>query len=228
MNEQKEIAQKLFSLQDLNYRQFSLPLIPTVSPEKVIGVRTPDLRKLAKEIYKSDTAKDFLNVLPHYYYEENNLHGFLIEQIKDYNECVTHLKRFLPFVDNWATCDGIRPKVLLKHKDLLVLTVKEFLSSNEIYVKRFAIITAMRAFCGNDYNGEIACLIADVRSNEYYVNMAIGWFFATLLAKNPTQALSFIKQKRLNEKAHNLAIKKARESLRVSAELKSELLKYKI
>ena len=228
MNEEKSVIQKLFSLQDLNYRQFILPLIPTVSPQKVIGIRTPELRKLAKEIYKGDTVKDFLNALPHYYYEENNLHAFLIEQIKDYNECVTQLKRFLPLVDNWATCDGMSPKVLLRHKDLLVLTVKEFLSSNEVYLKRFAIITAMRAFCGNDYNGEIACLIASIKSNEYYVNMAIGWFFATLLAKNPTQALVFIKQKRLNETAHNFAIKKARESLRVSKELKSELLKYKI
>ena len=224
------LKEKLFSLKDEKYRQFHIPLIPTVNAERVIGIRTPILRAFCKEFSKEDYAKSFLEDLPHYYYEENNLHAFLIENCKDYHHCVQLLNEFLPFVDNWATCDMMNPKVLLKNRDLLFSTVINFLKSDHVYQVRFGIVCAMRAFTGEFFNREIAEKISSIKTDEYYVNSAIGWFFATLLTKNYDSALPFIEQNALSITAHNLAIKKARESLCVSKERKDYLnsLKMKV
>ncbi len=228
MEENNELISQLFAMQDLKYREFSLPLMPTVDPKKVIGIRTPVLRKFAKEFSKTDSAKKFLQDLPHYYFEENNLHSYLIEQIKDYGECINRLKEFLPFVDNWATCDCMSPKALLKNRELLFKDIQVFLNSSKTYVIRFGILCAMRAFIGKNYSSFLAEKIAAIKSDEYYVNCAIGWYFATLIAKNESEALEFIEKKALNKTAQNMAIKKARESFRVSNLTKEILLAYKI
>lgn len=228
MDNLTSLQKELFYLQDLKYRAFHIPLMPTVNEQRVIGIRTPVLRKFANEFYKRENYKEFLKTLPHYYYEENNLHAFLIEKCEDYDLCISLLDEFLPYVDNWATCDMLNPKVLLKNRKRLEKDLMRFLKSPHVYVKRFGIVCAMRAYIGENYNEEIANKIASIQSAEYYVNSAIGWFFATLLTKNYNQSVRFIQEKRLNEIAHNLAIKKARESLCIEKDKKEYLKTLKI
>lgn len=228
MKTPNNLQEKLFSMQDVGYKEFHAPLIPTVNPNKVIGVRTPRLRLFAKEFNFSKEKQNFLRDLPHYYYEENNLHAFLIEKINDYHECTNALDTFFPFIDNWATCDMMNPKVLLKNRDLLKEDIKRWLNSSYLYAVRFAIVCAMRAFCEENYSDEIACLIAKIESSEYYVNCAIGWYFATLLTKNYKEGIKFLEKKKLNAITHNLAIKKAIESKQISNDKKDYLKTLKI
>lgn len=218
-----KIKEQLFLMQDLKYKEFHTPLIPTVCPQKIIGIKTPVLRKFARGFNDKKLVEEFLNNLPHYYYEENNLHAFLIEKISDYFSCVSQLNKFLPFIDNWATCDMMNPKVLLKDKSLLKKDVLRWLKSTNVYEIRFAIICSMRAFLGCDFDEEIALKIASIKSDEYYVNSAIGWFFATLITKNEQIGVQFIVQNKLNATCHNLAIKKARESKIVKKQTKDYL-----
>ena len=217
----------LFSMQDDKYKSFHAPLIPTVLPEKIIGIRTPDLRKFASTFYKEAFAKEFIKQLPHEFYEENNLHAFVIEKCNDYSSCVKMLDEFLPYVDNWATCDMLKPKVLLKNKNLLKQDIKRWLKSDKTFVCRFGIVIAMKAFFGEDFCEEIANEIAHLKSNEYYVNSAIGWFFATMLTKNYSKSIKYLQENKLSLVAHNLAIKKARESLCIKNEIKDYLLTLK-
>lgn len=229
MNElERNIQGRLFALQDKKYREFQCKLMPTVNPETVIGVRTPVLRKLAKEIAKTPEAKDFLQFLPHKYYEENNLHGFLIEAMKDYNECIGALNAFLPYVDNWATCDLISPKVFQRHLPMLLDQIKVWIDSKETYTIRFGIGMLMRFFLDEQFRPEYLDLAAKVRSQEYYVNMMIAWFFATALAKQYDAALPYIEQGRLDPWTHNKAIQKAIESYRITDEQKAYLRAKKI
>ena len=175
--------QRLFALQDLSYRDFQAKLIPTVDPETVIGIRTPALRKLARELAKGEDVQSFLDGLPHQYYDENNLHAFLIEQCKDFDRTVALLDAFLPYVDNWATCDLCSPKVFAKHLPELLPHIMRWTASNHTYTIRFGLEMLMRYYLDGAFQPAYLELAASLRSEEYYVNMMIAWFFATALAK---------------------------------------------
>lgn len=217
------VQQRLFEMQDLAYRDFHSKLMPTIDKAAVIGVRTPALRKFAKEFSKMPEAKAFLQILPHKYYEENNLHGFLLEMIKDYEECVEQVDRFLPYVDNWATCDLMSPKVFKKHLPELLERIKVWLRSEDTYTIRFGIGMLMSFYLDEEFSEEYPELVAGVKSEEYYVNMMIAWYFATALAKQYEKILPFIEQQRLDTWTHNKAIQKAVESYRITPEQKTYL-----
>lgn len=219
---------RLFELQDLEYRDFHAKLMPTVDKEKVIGVRTPALRKFAREFGKSEEAGEFMKVLPHDYYEENNLHGFLIEGIKDYEQCICALDAFLPYVDNWATCDMMAPKVFKKHLPELEHKIDEWMASEHAYTVRYGIGMLMRFYLDEGFRVEYLAKAAAVESEEYYVKMMIAWYFATALAKQYETALPFIEERRLEKWTHNKAIQKAVESSRITAEQKKYLRTWKI
>lgn len=218
-----EIKKKLFELQDKEYKEFQCKLIPTADPETVIGVRTPDLRKLAKQLTKDKNTGDFLEKLPHRYYEENNLHGFMIEMIKDYDACVEEIDRFLPYVDNWATCDLMSPKVFQKHPEGLIVKIKEWLDSKETYTVRFALGTLLAFYLDDAFQPEYLEWAASIRSREYYINMMIAWYFATALFKQYEAAVPYLEQKRLDVWTHNKTIQKAVESRRITEEQKKYL-----
>lgn len=219
---------RLFELQDLKYKEFQCKLMPTINPETVIGVRTPDLRKLAKEYSKTSEASDFLKILPHRYYEENNLHGFLIETITDFDAAVALVDAFLPYIDNWATCDLMSPKVFKKHLPELYEKIKVWLESDQTYTVRFGIEMLMSFFLYHNFKPDMLELVVDIRSDEYYVNMMIAWYFATALAKQYDAALPYIREQRLEKWTHNKAIQKAIESYRISDESKAYLRTLKV
>lgn len=213
---EEDIRSRLLELQDLKYRDFQCKLMPTVNPETVIGVRTPELRKLAKEISKTPDALQFLNILPHKYYEENNLHGHIIDAIKDYDQVVEKIDVFLPYVDNWATCDLMSPKVFKKHLPELYKKIGEWLKSSHTYTVRFGIEMLMSFYLDEHFKPEMLDLVAGVKSQEYYVSMMIAWYFATALAKQYDAALPFLREQRLDKWTHNKAIQKAIESYRIT------------
>ena len=177
------VQTRLFELQDLKYRDFHAKLMPTVNKEKIIGVRTPALRVFAKKYGKTDEAKEYLQILPHQYYEENNLHGLLIEQIKDYDTCLEELERFLPYIDNWATCDMLAVKVVKKHLDTFIDEIYRWMESDYTYTIRFGVNMLMRYYLEDAFRMEYPEKVAQIRSEEYYVNMMRAWYFATALAK---------------------------------------------
>ena len=224
----EEIKQRLFSLQDEPYRDFQVKLIPTIDPKTMIGVRTPALRKLAKELSKDPDITEFLTSLPHEYFDENQLHAFLISEIKDYEKCIAQTEKFLPFINNWATCDQLSPKVFKKHKQELLSHIQTWIRSEETYTVRFGIGMLMQHFLDDDFDPEYLELVAGIRSEEYYINMMIAWYFATALAKQYDAVLPYLEQKKLAPWTHNKAIQKARESYRVSAEQKEYLKSLKI
>ena len=205
---QKGVRQELFELQDLKYRDFHAKLIPTMEKEKIIGVRTPALRGFAKKFGKREEAKLFIKKLPHKYYEENNLHGLLIEQIKDYDECLAELKRFLPFIDNWATCDMLAFRVVKKHLDVFVEEIYKFMESEHTYTIRFGISMLMKYYLEDEFKIEYPNKVADIYSEEYYVNMMRAWYFATALAKQYEQIIPFVEKKRLDVWTHNKTFKR--------------------
>lgn len=225
---EKYVRERLFALQDLDYRNFHAKLVPNLDKEKIIGVRTPALRKFAKEFAKDARAAEFINTLPHKYYEENNLHAFIIEQIKDFGECAAAVSRFLPFVDNWATCDGLSPKVFLKHKAELLPKIEEWMAAKDVYVVRFGIGMLMTHFLDGDFKPEYLEKVAAVKSDEYYINMMSAWYFATALAKQYAATLPLFENKCLDPWVQNKAIQKAAESYRVTAEHKQYLKTLKI
>lgn len=227
-NIERKIQAKLFELQDVQYRDFQCKLMPTVKPETVIGVRTPDLRRFAKEISKTLDAAEFLKILPHKYYEENNLHAFLIETIKDYSQVIAVLDAFLPYVDNWATCDQMKPKVFAKHLPELYEKIREWIKSDHTYTIRFGIEMLMTFYLDKHFDPEQLDTVAGIRSEEYYVNMMIAWYFATALAKHYEETLPYIEQRRLDTWTHNKAIQKAIESYRITDEQKAYLRTKKI
>lgn len=223
-----ELQKALFNLQDLPYRDFVSRLTPSVDSDRFIGVRTPQLRKLAKEFAKSPEAADFTAQLPHKYYEENNIHAFIIETIKDYSECIAALDRFLPFVDNWATCDMMSPKVFKKHLPELLTEIDRWLKSGETYTVRFAVEMLMNWYLDEHFNEEYPERVAAVKSEEYYVKMMVAWYFATALAKQYEAVLPYLEQNRLEPWTHNKTIQKAIESNRITAEQKAYLRSLKI
>ena len=207
-----DLQTRLFAEQDLSYRAFNSRLLPTVNPETVIGVRTPRLRAIAKEIAGSPQAAVFLAELPHRYYEENNLHAFLIERIGDYNATVAELDRFLPYVDNWGTCDSMSPKCFRRHR-------------SELRRVRFAIRMLMNEFLDDEFSPDDLARLAAIQTEEYYIRMMVAWYFATALAKRYQAILPYLRENRLDPVVKAMAIRKARESFRISQEQKDELLR---
>ena len=228
MTIQEEIRNGLFDLQDSQYRDFQAKLIPSASADKMIGVRTPVLRKLAKDLAKRKDIGGFLNDLPHRYFDENQLHAFIISQLKDYEQCMDEVIRFLPYIDNWATCDQLSPKVFRKHRPKLIDQIRKWIISDRTYTIRFGIGMLMEHFLDEDYDPAYPEMVACIRSDEYYVNMMIAWYFATALAKQYDSILPFIKNRRLDPWTHNKTIQKARESYRISPEQKEYLKALKI
>lgn len=218
-----ELQERLFAMQDESYRDFQCKLMPTVAREVVIGVRMPMLRALAKELRGTAETTAFLSALPHRYYEENNLHAFLIEQITDFDACVAALDAFLPCVDNWATCDSMNPKILGKHKDRLLPVIERWLDSKDTYAVRFGIKLLMTWFLDADFEECYLARVARIRSEEYYVNMMIAWYFATALAKQYTATLPYLEEHRLPDWIHARTVRKAIESYRISKEQKDHL-----
>ena len=221
------VKSKLFEMQDLQYKSFHSKLMPTVNPDKIIGVRVPELRRFAKEFSKSKEAEIFIKNLPHKYYEEDNLHAFLIEQMKDYQQVIYELNRFLPFVDNWATCDGLTPKTFAKHTDELIGEIDNWLKSEQIYTVRFAVNMLMKFYLEDNFKEDYLQKVADIKSDEYYVKMVQAWYFATALAKQWNSAVLYLTENKLDEWVHNKTIQKAVESYRITPEQKEYLKKLK-
>lgn len=217
------IRKELFSLADEDYKAFNCPLIPNVERERIIGVRTPDLRALAAKIYKNGGAEDWFALLPHQYHEENNLHAMLIERIGDYPRCIARLDEFLPHVDNWATCDIMRPRCFKRHRAELFGDIRRWTGSEHCYTIRFGLEMLMTHFLDEDFCPEYLALAASVQSEEYYVNMMQAWYFATALAKQWDEAIDYLRERRLSIWVHNKTIRKAIESYRISPEQKAFL-----
>lgn len=218
-----EIQSCLFSMKDEKYRDFHSSLMPTVSKEKIIGVRTPLLRKYAAQLYKSGDFSSFINTLPHEYYEEYNLHAILINKTKDFDECINQLDRLLPFVDNWANCDIITPPSLKKNPDALLMKIKQWLASEHTYTVRYGVKCLMDNFLGESFSEDILHLVKNVNHDDYYVKMVQSWFFATALAKQYDKTLPLIENKAMPLWIHNKTIQKAVESYRITSGQKEYL-----
>ena len=222
---EQEVREHLFALQDAQYKAFHSRLMPTVDPDAIIGVRTPLLRQYAAELAKLANAEAFLRAVPHRYYEENNLHGMLIERMRDYRQTVHELDAFLPYVDNWATCDLMSPKAFAKNKSLLIEHIRRWIASDRGYTVRFAVGMLLKHYLDEDFLPEYLEMAASVSTQEYYVSMMVAWYFATALAKQYDAALPYLLQNRLDEQTHNRTVRKAIESYRISQEQKQELKK---
>lgn len=219
----ERIREKLFEMQDLQYRDFQAKLVPTVDKETIIGVRTPAVRKFAREIGRDPEISRFLADLPHQYYDENNLHSFIIERIKDYEECLGEVERFLPYIDNWATCDTQSPKVFAKHTEELLGPIRRWIASDRPYTVRYGIGMLMKFYLDENFKVQYLEMVSSVRSEEYYVKMMAAWYFATALAKQYDDAVRYLQDKKLDAWTHNKTIQKARESYRITAEQKAYL-----
>lgn len=223
-----EIVTELFKMRDVDYAQFQGKLIPTVSADRVIGVRTPALRAFAKDLYKDPDIDEFLCATPHQYFDEDQLHAFVISLEKDFDKCIALLEEFLPFIDNWATCDQLSPKCFKKEQKKLLSYIKVWIKSNHTYTVRFAIGMLMQHYLDDGFKTEYADMVAKVRSDEYYINMMIAWYFATALAKQYESIVPYIEERRLAVWVHNKAIQKSVESYRITAEQKEYLKTLKI
>ena len=219
----KMLEKELFELQDIKYKEFHQKLMPTVNPDKVIGIRTPVLRIFAKEFSKREEAESFIKNLPHKYYEEDNLHAFLLEEIRDYETLIEELNKFLPFVDNWATCDMMRPKILKNHKTELLEDIKRWLNSKDTYTIRFAVNCLMLYYLEEDFKPEYLQWVKNIESQEYYINMVRAWYFATALVKQYDETVKILENNALDKWTHNKTIQKANESYRITKEQKEYL-----
>ncbi|MCQ2452122.1 MAG: DNA alkylation repair protein [Oscillospiraceae bacterium] len=217
------IAEELFALQDKEYAAFQAKLTPGIEAERIIGVRVPRARELAKRLYREGDYHPFLNSLPHLYFDENILHALLISEIKDFDTCMVELEKFLPYIDNWAVCDILSPKVFQKRKGQLLTAIQGWVASPLAYTCRFGMEMLMTHFLDDAFLPEYLELPSRVRSQEYYVNMMTAWFFATALAKQWDSAITYLEQNRLDTWTHNKTIQKARESYRISADQKEYL-----
>ena len=223
-----DLIKQLFEIKDLKYKEFHRKLMPTIDKEKIIGIRVPILRKFATDFNNNEYKTEFLNSLPHYYYEENNLHAFLIERINDFDTAIVLTDSFLPFVDNWATCDMLRPKVFAKNKEKLLCYAEKWIKDKHPYTVRYGIEMLMVHFLGENFSPKYPLVISKIKSDEYYVNMMIAWYFATALAMQYEAILPYFKRQILDKWTHNKAIQKAIESYRITPEQKEELRKLKI
>lgn len=218
-----EIIRELFRLQDKDYALLQAKIIPNIASEKIIGVRTPALRTFAKTLYKDSDIEDFLSGVPHQYFDEDQLHAFVISLEKDFDRCIKRVDAFLPYIDNWATCDQLSPKVFKKNPEKLLPFIQTWIKSDKTYTVRFAIGMLMQHFLDENFDTKYVDMVAEIRSKEYYINMMIAWYFATALAKQYESVLPYIEEKRLDSWTHNKAIQKSVESYRITDEQKKYL-----
>lgn len=223
-----KIINELFKLQDKKYQEMQAKIIPNIKKENIIGVRTPLLRNYAKKLIKDNEYKLFIDQLPHKYFDENQLHAFIISELKDYNECIKYLNKFLPYIDNWATCDQLSPKIFKNNKNLLLIEIKKWLKTNKTYTIRFGIGMYMKYFLDDDFKEDYLKIVSNIKSKEYYINMMIAWFFATALAKQYDTTIKYIENKKLDTWTHNKTIQKAIESYRINEKQKQYLKSLKI
>ena len=223
-----DIVAELFRLQDRTYAAFQAKLIPTVETDRIIGVRTPELRTFAGKLAKDEDIASFLTSLPHQYFDEDQLHAFVISLEKDFDKCIAGVNAFLPFIDNWATCDQLSPKVFKKEPEKLLPYIYTWTKSDKVYTVRFAIGMLMQHFLDERFNPKYADMVAAVRSEEYYINMMIAWYFATALAKQYASILPYLEGKKLDDWTHNKAIQKSVESNRITTEQKAYLKTLKV
>ena len=221
--DKKEIKKKLLSLKDEEYRQFVARLVPNIDPETILGIKTPEMRALAREIFVSEAREEFLNTLPHQYYEENLIHFFVIAMIKDFDQYIKAVETFLPYVDCWPVSDQSSPKVFKKNHDKFLPYIRKWIASRHVYTARFGIRMVMNEFLDDDFKEEYPELVASKKGDDYYLKMMIAWYFATALAKQWDAAIVYLEEKRLDEWTHNKTIQKAKESFRVSDEHKEYL-----
>lgn len=218
-----DIQKKLFEKQDKKYLDFQIKLVPNISPESMIGVRTPDMRAIAKDFAKTAQAADFLAELPHKYFEENLIHFFMISAIKDFDECVSAVEKFLPFVDCWPVCDQSSPKVFKKNHERILPFIKKWIDSPHVYTARFGMRMLMNEFLGEDFKSEYLEWVAAKKGDDYYLKMMVAWFFATALAKQWDAAVPYIEKKMLADWTHKKTIQKACESYRITDKQKEYL-----
>ena len=224
----KQITEKLFQLQDKAYANLQSKILPTLSSDTIIGVRTPHLRSLAKELVKDKDVDLFLSSLPHRYFDENQLHAFVISEQKDFARCIDLLQTFLPFIDNWATCDQLSPKLFKKESPKLLSYIKKWIKSKHTYTVRFAIGTLMQYFLDEKFDCKYHDMVTRIKSNEYYINMMRAWYFATALAKQYDSTIVYLKEKKLDPWTHNKTIQKGVESFRLTDKQKKFLKTLKI
>ena len=227
----KKIKNDLLSMQDKTYKDFHSKLMPTINSNSIIGVRVPVLRDYAKKLFKENSIESlnsFLKNLPHEFYEENNIHAFIIEKLNNFDECIFYLENFLPYIDNWATCDMLNPKIFKNNYEKLLEKIYQWINSDSVYTVRFAIGMLMRYFLDEKFETKYLDLVASINSEEYYINMMRAWFFATALAKQYEQTFPYIKNYSLDKWTHNKSIQKAKESFRISKEQKEELKKFRV
>ena len=217
------IKKELLALQDVSYADFQAKLTPNIPRDLFIGVRVPLAKKLAKRIAEEPETSKFLRDLPHTYYDENMLHGLLISEIKDYDACIEAVCEFLPYVDNWAVCDSMSPKIFAKNKKALLEKIKQWSASEKTYTCRFGIKMLMSYFLDDDFKPEYLEIPLSVTGEDYYVNMMVAWFFATALAKQWDVTIQYIEDQRLDTWTYNKAIQKARESKRITPKQKEYL-----
>lgn len=221
------ISDRLFKLQDEKYRELQIRILPNLNPETIIGVRTPELRKIAKEMIREE-YDSYLKELPHEYFDENQLHAFIISKLKDYNECIKYVNDFLPYVDNWATCDQLSPKSFKRHTNELLNEIKKWINSKKTYKIRFGIGMLMQYYLDSNFKKDYLEMVSSIESDQYYVNMMIAWYFATALSKQYDSTITYIENKKLDKWVHNKTIQKAVESHRITEEQKEYLKKFRI
>ena len=218
----------LMTLKDDKLRDFQAKLIPTVDINTIIGIKTDVLRKIAKDMIKNNEAEAFIKKLPHQYFEENQIHAFILSELKDYNKCIEEIDIFLDYVDNWATCDQMSPKIFKKHLEELRIKILEWINSNQTYRIRFGVSMLLEFYLGEYFKESDLELVGNIKSEEYYVNMMIAWYFSTALVKQYDYAIKVIEDKLLSKFCHNKTIQKAIESYRISDEKKTYLRSLKI
>lgn len=217
------VYERLLKVKDDGYRDFQAKLVPNISPDTIIGVRTPDMRAVAKEVFSSKEREEFLNDLPHKYYEENLIHFFVISLIKDFDECIAETERFLPYVDCWPVSDQATPKSFKKNHEKLLPYIKKWIADEHVYTARFGIRMLMNEFLGDDFKEEYLEIVSSKKGDDYYLKMMVAWYFATALAKKYEESVKYIEERKLDEWVHRKAIQKAIESFRVSEEHKEYL-----
>ena len=226
-----KIKNDLLLMQDKTYKDFHSKLMPTINPNSIIGIRVPVLRDYAKKLFKENSIESlnpFLKNLPHEFYEENNIHAFIIEKINNFDECIFYLENFLPYIDNWATCDMLNPKIFKTNYEKLLEKIYQWIYSDSVYTVRFGMGMLMRYFLDKKFETKYLDLVASINSEEYYINMMRAWFFATALAKQYEQTFPYIKNYSLDKWTHNKTIQKANESFRITKEQKEELKKFRV
>jgi len=221
------VYEELLKVKDDKYKEFQAKLVPNIDPGTILGVKTPEMRQIAKEVFNSKEKDAFLKDLPHKYYEENLVHFFIISMIKDFDECIREVETFLPYVDCWPVSDQATPRSFKKNHEKLLPYIKKWIKSKHLYTSRFGIRMLMNEFLGDEFKDEYAKLVASVKSDEYYLKMMVAWYFATALAKNYDETIKYIEERKLDDWVLKKTIQKAVESYRVTDEHKEYLKSFR-